>query len=134
MRKSGEKMYSYVHLEKELTPNYRKEIKLRKNTKEVADVFIETCFKLLQTLDETVVRKDIERIIFTPKKEKKFELTAPLKEKFETKLKNSDLDAILSRFAQEAFKWYEHIQMMDEDNEYINRTGRDEIGRGDING
>jgi len=134
MRKNEEKMYSYVYLEKELTPSYRKEINLRKHANEVADVFIETSFKLLQALDETVVAKDMERIIFTPSKEKKYELASPLRDKFEEKLKNSDLDAILSRFAQDAFKWYERIRKRDEDNEYINRTGRSEIGRGDVNG
>ncbi len=134
MKRSGEKMYSYVHFEKELTPNYHKAIKLKKHAREVGDVFIETTFKLLKKVDEEINEKDIEKIIFTPEKEKKWELKPSLRKKVEEKLDNSDLDAIISRFAQEAYKWHEHIVQKDEDNEFFNATGKGELGKGVVNG
>ncbi len=134
MKRSGEKMYSYVHFEKELTPGYHKEIKLKKHTGEIGDTFIETIFKLLKKVDDGITGKDMEKIIFTPEKEKKWELMPSLRKKVEEKLENSDLDAIISRFANEAFKWYEHILQKDEDNEFFNATGKGELGKGVVNG
>src|SRR6056297_3410123 len=104
MKRSGKKMYSYVHFEKELTPAYHKEIKLKKHTREVGEVFIETTFKLLKKVDDSIREKDMEKIIFTPEKEKKWELMPSLRSKVEEKFGNSDLDAIISRFAKEAYK------------------------------
>ncbi|MFP4461038.1 MAG: hypothetical protein ACOC34_04165 [Thermotogota bacterium] len=134
MKRSGEKMYSYVHFEKELTPGYHKEIKLKKHTGEIGDTFIETIFKLLKKVDDGITGKDMEKIIFTPEKEKKWELMPSLRKKVEEKLESSDLDAIISRFANEAFKWYEHILQKDEDNEFFNATGKGELGKGVVNG
>ena len=134
MKRSGEKMYSYVHFEKELTPNYHKEIKLKKHAPEVGDVFIETTFKLLKKVDDGITEKDIEKIIFTPEKENKWELKPSLQKKVEEKFQHSDLDAIISRFAKEAYKWHEHILQKDEDNEFFNATGKGELGKGVVNG
>ena len=134
MKRSGEKMYSYVHFEKELTPAYHKEIKLKKHAREVGDVFIETTFKLLKKVDEGITEKDMQKIIFTPEKEKKWELMPSLRKKVEEKMENSDLDAIISRFAKEAYKWHEHLLQKDEDNEFFNATGKGELGKGVVNG
>jgi len=134
MKRSGDKMYSYVHFEKELAPGYHKEIKLKKHAREVGEVFIETTFKLLKKADDQISDKDIEKIIFTPEKVKKWELMPVLHKKFEEKFEHSDLDAIINRFAEEAFKWHEHIVKRDEDNEFFNATGKGELGKGVING
>jgi hypothetical protein len=127
MKKSGEKMYSYVHFEKELSSNYHKRINSKKNAAEVGDVFIETCFKLLEKADIGVVQRDIKEIIFTPENEKKWEFNQTLNDKVREKFSNSDLGAIITRFADEAFKWHEHIIKRDEDREYVNFRQDDTI-------
>lgn len=113
-------MYSYVHFEKELLPGYHKEIKTKKNATEVGDVFIETCFRLLEKVDEDLTGKDIVKIVFTPEKEIKWEFKSHLRERLEEKMAHSDLNAIINRLAEEAFKWYEHIMKRDEDREFVN--------------
>ena len=134
MKRSGDKMYSYVHFEKELSPGYHKEIKLKKHTREVGEVFIETTFKLLKRVDDEISDKDIEKIIFTPEKGKKWELMPVLYKKIEDKFEHSDLEAIIGRFAEEAYKWHEHIIKRDEDNQFFNATGKGELGKGVVNG
>jgi len=123
MKRSGKKIYSYVHFEKELTPKYHKEIKLKKEPIEVGDVFIDTTFKLLQKIDESVTEKDRRRIIFAPEDEKKWRFDKELQEHFQERFENSDLDAIIGRFADEAFKWYEHLRKNDENLDYFNSQG-----------
>ncbi|HOO31905.1 MAG TPA: hypothetical protein PK466_01185 [Thermotogota bacterium] len=127
MKKSGEKMYSYVHFEKELMPGYHKEIKNSKNATEVEAVFIGTCFKLLEKVETELDKKDIEQIVFTPEKEKKWDINRLLTEKIEEKFSNSDLNAIINRFADEAFKRHEHIIKRDEDREFVNSRSGDVV-------
>ncbi len=120
-------MYSYVHFEKELMPGYHKEIKNSKNATEVEAVFIGTCFKLLEKVETELDKKDIEQIVFTPEKEKKWDINRLLTEKIEEKFSNSDLNAIINRFADEAFKRHEHIIKRDEDREFVNSRSGDVV-------
>ena len=52
-----------VHFEKELTPSYHREIKSKKNAVEIGDVFIETCFKLLEKVDVSISINSIFQIV-----------------------------------------------------------------------
>jgi len=115
MKRAGEKMYSYVNIEKELTPEFRAALKSMKDANSIADLFIETIFKLLKKIKPELNLKYENDIVFAPEAENnKWSFEKKLSEKFAEEITHSDLESIVNRFAVETFKWYEHIGHSDE--------------------
>lgn len=115
MKRTGEKMYSYVHYEKEFAPEFRTTLKSMKDTNDIANVFIETIFKLFKKIKPEIPEFMVEEIVFLPEGEKrKWILEEKLSMKLTEELEHSDLESIVDRFSLEAYKWYEHVMKSDE--------------------
>ena len=111
--KKGEKIFSYVKFEKELESDYRRSLDQVKRPEEVADVFQEFAFKLLNMIYEDIPSKLKDDIKLSADDEE-FELSEKLRELLAEKLEKSDLTAILNRMAKDAINRYKKLKHDDE--------------------
>jgi len=109
----GEKMYSYVKYEKELESDYRRALDQVKRPEEVADVFREYAFKLVNMVYDDLPSNMKEQLKLLTEKED-IEIGEELKEKLSGILEKSDLMAILKRMAQDAINRYKKLKHDDE--------------------
>lgn len=101
--KKGEKILSFVKLEKEIESAYREKLSSAKRPEETGEIFIEFAIGLLSKINPQINRNYIDQIYFDPESENGFRLSASLEKILgEEVLKKSDLTAILKRMALNA--------------------------------
>jgi hypothetical protein len=118
----GEKL-SFIKHYNEMEHDYREKLNDAKTTSDVGDVFIDHVFEFLSRIDVDLKKRNIEHIVFTPEKEKPFELEKPLLEKVENLFKTSDLESILEKMAEDAKHRFMKIQQ-DQDRTEMFRKGQ----------
>ncbi len=104
-------MYSYTHLEKELVKSYRSELKLVKRPEEIEEIFSRTAINLLSKISNNVNDSHKEYVKLLPNSSPFYKLQEPLTKIRDVSeaLSNSDLPAILNRFAEDAKNRYHHL-------------------------
>ncbi len=104
-------MYSYVYLEKELAKPYRSELNIVKKPEEVEGIFSRTVINLLSKISNDVNDSHKEYIKLLPDSSPFYKLEKPLVkvQSVSEALSNSDLPAILNRFAEDAKNRYLHL-------------------------
>ncbi|MGB9821211.1 MAG: hypothetical protein ACPLVG_07625 [Pseudothermotoga sp.] len=101
--KKGEKVLSFVKLEKEIESAYRERLSNTKRPEETADVFVEFAIGLLNKINPQITRNQIDQIYFDPENENGYRLSPNLEKILgEEVLKKSDITAILKRMALNA--------------------------------
>lgn len=104
-------MYSYVHLEKELAKPYRSKLSIVKRPEEVEEIFSRIAINLLSKISSDVNDSHKEYIKLLPNSSPFYKLEKPLAkmQSVSEALSNSDLPAILNRFAEDAKNRYLHL-------------------------
>lgn len=102
-------MISFAKYEKEIVHHYRESLMEAKRVDEVANVFIDTVFKLFKTIMPDLPDNYIEYIGFAPETDKKYIFDAQLKKHLSDLFEKSDLEAIVERLAEMAFNRYKHL-------------------------
>jgi len=123
---------SFVKYEKELIHHYRENLNEAKRANDVADVFIDTVFKLFKLIIPDLPENYIEYIGFTPEsKDKRYVLEGDLKKILKEYFEKSDLESIVERFADMAYNRYKHIKHDKGHKNYMDVfriSGKDHIG------
>ena len=113
--KKGERMDSFVKIEKELESDYRKALDNVKRPEEVHKVFGEFVLKLLKRIKEDINEEIVMRIKLTPEDETPYKVDEKFEELIgEDLIKKSDLLAIIGRMAQSAAHRYIKLRKDDE--------------------
>ncbi|WP_036223162.1 hypothetical protein [Mesoaciditoga lauensis] len=102
-------MDSYVNLEKEVSKTYREELNLAKKPEEVREAFVRAVERIISSICDKTFDFE-EEVKFTPEDNRIFSLGKIGSDPdVENALNNSDLKAILERFAEEAKNRYLHL-------------------------
>jgi hypothetical protein len=113
--KRGERMESFVKIEKELESDYRRALEEVKRPDEVHKVFTEFIFKLLKRVREDIDEDMMLFLKLTPEDDKVYKIDEKLLEFLgEDLVKRSDLLAIIGRMAQSAAHRYLKLKRDDE--------------------
>lgn len=123
MMKKGKKMLSFVKYEKELESSYRERLSSVKKPEEIGDVFIDCILSLLKKIHPEVNSNHVEEIVFDPDSSEGYTLSQSLQKILgDELLKNSDLLAIIKRFAQSALHRYHSLASDEERTELFRLT------------
>ncbi len=115
MVKRGEKMLSFVKIEKELESDYRRALEEVKRPDEVHKVFKEFAFRLLKKVKEDIDEDMMVFLKLTPENGEHYKMDEKLLEFLGEELtKKSDLLAIIGRMAQSAAHRYLKLKRDDE--------------------
>ncbi len=102
-------MESYVNLEKEVSKTYREELNMAKKPEEVRKAFVRAVERIISSIFEKSFDFE-EEVKFTPEGNGIFSLGKIGSDPdVKNALNNSDLEAILERFAKEAKNRYLHL-------------------------
>jgi hypothetical protein len=102
-------MDSYVNLERDISKGYRAELNMAKKPEETREAFIRAVGKLISSISEKTFNFEDE-IEFKPESESLFSLGKIASDpEVKNALNNSDLKAIITRFAEEAKNRYLHL-------------------------
>jgi hypothetical protein len=113
--KRGERMESFVKIEKELESDYRKALDEVKRPDEVHKVFTEFVFKLLKKIKEDIDEDTMTFLKLTPEDDEPYKIDGKLLDLLgEDLVKKSDLLAIIGRMAQSAAHRYLKLKRDDE--------------------
>ncbi|BBJ27903.1 hypothetical protein [Athalassotoga saccharophila] len=101
-------MYSYTHIEKEISKNYRERLNETKKPSEVMDVFSKTVIDLLSRINEDFAKYTPSDVKLDVDGETKYEISENLKKdpRFDYLIRESDLPAIIERLAKDAANRY----------------------------
>ncbi|HEW91730.1 MAG TPA: hypothetical protein ENF81_04230 [Thermotogaceae bacterium] len=105
----GDKL-SFVKYEKELVHRYREALNEAKRINDVANVFIDTIFKLFKLILPDLPENYIEYIGFAPETERKYLFEGELKDILKEYFEKSDLESIVGKFAEMAYNRYKHLE------------------------
>ncbi len=117
-------MYSYVQMEKELSKSYRAELSNVKRPEEIEGIFGRTVTRLLSEITERVKPLNANQVKFFPEKKPTYKLEKSLIDipEIAHALSNSDLKAIIDRFAEEAKNRYLHLINDDDRTEVFKKS------------
>ncbi len=102
-------MDSYVNLEKEVSKTYRADLNMAKKPEEVREAFVRAVEKIISSISDKIFDFE-EELKFSPEGDRIFSLGKIGSDPdVENALNNSDLRAILERFAEEAKNRYLHL-------------------------
>lgn len=113
--KRGERMDSFVKIEKELESDYRKALDNVKRPEEVHKVFQDFVLRFLKRIKEDINEEVLMRIKLTPEDETPYKMDEKFVELVGKDLiEKSDLLAIIGRMAQSAAHRYIKLRKDDE--------------------
>lgn len=117
-------MYSYVQVEKELSKSYRAELSNVKRPEEIEGIFGRTVTRLLSEVTEKVKLLNTSQVKFFPERKPAYKLGKSLIDipEIAYAISNSDLKAIIDRFAEEAKNRYLHLINDDDRTEIFKKS------------
>ena len=103
---------SFSHIERELMHHYRDQLNHAESEEDVKKFFFQTVERLMNEILYGSIRIENTDVVLTPDNPPYFEVSERLAahEAFRSLQQNSDLNAVLKRFAKPAVKHYQHLR------------------------
>ena len=103
-------MMSFTKYENQILSKYRDQLNQAESVEDVKKFFVGTIQELLELATEGSLTADYEDISLLPDQEPCFSLEPKVKNSNEMKeMENSDINAVLKRFAEQATHRYKHL-------------------------
>ena len=103
-------MMSFIKYEHQILPKFREQLNQAESVEDVKKFFIGTIQQFLELATDGNISADYEDILLVPDSKAGYSLNAQLANSKEMKeMENSDLTAVISRFAEQAVHRHKHL-------------------------